>query len=592
MSDQSREDFADPWGLPAQQQDQEWPEESEPESPPPSEPTETADVQEEQPPSEAEEAPEPEPEPPEETPGPQEPPQEPEEETPQPSRAGADEPHMDESRAEDDAREVEEQQPSIRPGPLSQALAAAQSVIGSLAHTEPAPPTEAEPEPDEGTMAQEEAGPGPVPIAEEPIVEAPPEPVQVPSTELPDAPPPWVLEEAVEVEVTVDEEIVAEVPEGADLAEVVEEVVEEEFPEETASSWLTDPIEETVSEELVIELAEGEEPEPDELARLVSELAEEEVDPDQIEEVVDELDVETVTIERVDDEPPTVSVQGAEQSWWSGEEAATAEDRRDVDWSDEDEAATEPFEEPGEAAPSGDWWGGERPTETAKEVEPVQEVEADEPVADAAPEEPVDEQEPAAAEWSTEEPVQPVGEHAPEENIPIRLTGEVGKEEEEGDTTPAAYSQLAAAAGTDERESPIEPSVAPAVEWGALWRESAQGWVEDESGQATWRPIVTTTPVLSDWEVDTYLGVVAGEAMVPVNVKELAGGLRTVAGGRGGGYEKELGRSRAAAVRSMVEEAVARGSHAVIGAKVDYEAVGNALLVTASGTAVTLKSRG
>jgi uncharacterized protein YbjQ (UPF0145 family) len=164
---------------------------------------------------------------------------------------------------------------------------------------------------------------------------------------------------------------------------------------------------------------------------------------------------------------------------------------------------------------------------------------------------------------------------------------------EEADTTPAAYAELAASlAGTEQREQEAASSMAPAVEWGALWRESAQGWVEDDEGGATWRPIVATTPVLSDWEVDTYLGVVAGETVIGAHAgKDFTSGIRSLVGARSSSYEKDLARGRAGAIRSMVDEAVARGAHGVIGVEVDYTYLGAALLVTASGTAVTLKTK-
>ncbi len=211
---------------------------------------------------------------------------------------------------------------------------------------------------------------------------------------------------------------------------------------------------------------------------------------------------------------------------------------------------------------------------------------------------------------------------APEKGREHETMHEKVVDESEGDeenTTPSAYGQLAAASdrepdspgwGADAgavtqkdlptreqraREEPAaqEAVASPALEWGALWRESAQGWVEDEEGRATWRPIVATTPFLSDWEVDTYLGVVAGEAVLgPQAGKDLATGIRDLVRGRGPGYEKEIAQGRSAAIRAMVEDAVARGAHAVVAVKVDYESVAGTLLVTATGTAVTLKSRG
>ncbi|MDP8958180.1 MAG: YbjQ family protein [Actinomycetota bacterium] len=85
----------------------------------------------------------------------------------------------------------------------------------------------------------------------------------------------------------------------------------------------------------------------------------------------------------------------------------------------------------------------------------------------------------------------------------------------------------------------------------------------------------------------------AGEAVLgPQAGKDLATGIRDLVRGRGPGYEKEIAQGRSAAIRAMVEDAVARGAHAVVAVKVDYESVAGTLLVTATGTAVTLKSRG
>ena len=109
--------------------------------------------------------------------------------------------------------------------------------------------------------------------------------------------------------------------------------------------------------------------------------------------------------------------------------------------------------------------------------------------------------------------------------------------------------------------------------WGALWRQSAQGWVEDPAGRAVWRPIVTTSATLSEWEVDTYLGLVTGE--LAISSDNLEGGLRS---------------ARQDAVERMVDDALARGAHAVIGVSVDLVEVGGSVVVSAAGTAVTLKT--
>jgi uncharacterized protein YbjQ (UPF0145 family) len=97
--------------------------------------------------------------------------------------------------------------------------------------------------------------------------------------------------------------------------------------------------------------------------------------------------------------------------------------------------------------------------------------------------------------------------------------------------------------------------------------------VEDPAGRAVWRPIVTTSASLSEWEVDTYLGLVTGE--LAISADNLEGSLRS---------------ARQDAVDRMVDDALARGAHAVIGVSVDLVEVSRRVVVSAAGTAVTLKT--
>jgi uncharacterized protein YbjQ (UPF0145 family) len=101
---------------------------------------------------------------------------------------------------------------------------------------------------------------------------------------------------------------------------------------------------------------------------------------------------------------------------------------------------------------------------------------------------------------------------------------------------------------------------------------------------------VTTTNTIEGRPVVAYLGVVAGETILGVNVfKDIAAGFRNIVGGRAGKYEQELRRGRETAMREMVSEAEALGADAVIGVDVDYETVGGQMLmITAAGTAVKL----
>ena len=103
--------------------------------------------------------------------------------------------------------------------------------------------------------------------------------------------------------------------------------------------------------------------------------------------------------------------------------------------------------------------------------------------------------------------------------------------------------------------------------------------------------IVTTTPSVEGRSVQTYLGVVTGEAILGANIfRDLFAGIRDVIGGRSGSYEKVLREARDAALREMQAEASRLGADAVIGVDLDYETVsqGTMLMVTCSGTAVRL----
>ncbi len=106
--------------------------------------------------------------------------------------------------------------------------------------------------------------------------------------------------------------------------------------------------------------------------------------------------------------------------------------------------------------------------------------------------------------------------------------------------------------------------------------------------------IFTTTSSIEGREIDRYLGIVFGDAVVGVNVfKDLLGGLRDLVGGRSGTYERELGAARDSALANLMEQARQVGADAVIGVDFDYEVLGSnngMLMVTASGTAVALKS--
>lgn len=80
-----------------------------------------------------------------------------------------------------------------------------------------------------------------------------------------------------------------------------------------------------------------------------------------------------------------------------------------------------------------------------------------------------------------------------------------------------------------------------------------------------------------------------GEAILGANIfRDVFAGIRDIVGGRSAAYEQELGRARETAMREMEERAAALGAGAVVGVDLDYEVINNMLMVSASGTAVTI----
>ena len=102
--------------------------------------------------------------------------------------------------------------------------------------------------------------------------------------------------------------------------------------------------------------------------------------------------------------------------------------------------------------------------------------------------------------------------------------------------------------------------------------------------------IVTTTPSIDGKTISAYHGVVVGEAILGANVfRDIFAGITDIIGGRSGAYEQELGKAREMALAELEERAAAKGANAVVGVDLDYEVINNMLMVSASGTAVTVR---
>lgn len=102
--------------------------------------------------------------------------------------------------------------------------------------------------------------------------------------------------------------------------------------------------------------------------------------------------------------------------------------------------------------------------------------------------------------------------------------------------------------------------------------------------------LIVTTDAIEGRRVVEYLGIVSGDAIVGANIfRDVFARVRDVVGGRAGGYEAALQGAKQGAMEDMVQEAKARGADAVIGVDLDYEVVGDSMLmVSANGTAVKL----
>ncbi len=103
--------------------------------------------------------------------------------------------------------------------------------------------------------------------------------------------------------------------------------------------------------------------------------------------------------------------------------------------------------------------------------------------------------------------------------------------------------------------------------------------------------ILTTTDNIDGRRITAYKGIVVGEAIMGANiVRDLFAGITDIIGGRSGAYESKLQDSRETALAELQARAEALGANAVVGIDLDYEVVGQSMLmVSASGTAVVVE---
>jgi uncharacterized protein YbjQ (UPF0145 family) len=99
--------------------------------------------------------------------------------------------------------------------------------------------------------------------------------------------------------------------------------------------------------------------------------------------------------------------------------------------------------------------------------------------------------------------------------------------------------------------------------------------------------LISTTPAIDGKRVVKYYGMVSGEGIAAASMIKvrLPGSKR-----RAVEYLKTWKMAKELAINEMVDEANIFGANAVLSAKLEYEKVGQRMLmVSASGTAVTLE---
>ncbi|HPC38743.1 MAG TPA: heavy metal-binding domain-containing protein [Exilispira sp.] len=100
--------------------------------------------------------------------------------------------------------------------------------------------------------------------------------------------------------------------------------------------------------------------------------------------------------------------------------------------------------------------------------------------------------------------------------------------------------------------------------------------------------IISTTPNLEGKTIKSYIGIVSGEAILGANIfRDFFANITDIIGGRAASYESELRKAKDIALKEMMEQATFLGANAVVGVDLDYETIGQSMLmVSTSGTAV------
>ena len=102
--------------------------------------------------------------------------------------------------------------------------------------------------------------------------------------------------------------------------------------------------------------------------------------------------------------------------------------------------------------------------------------------------------------------------------------------------------------------------------------------------------IITTTPNIEGKQIQEYLGLVTGEAILGAHIgRDILASITDIVGGRSTEYEEEIQKARVIAVEEMTSEAKPKGGDAIVGVDLDYEVIRQGMLmVSVTGTAVKI----
>ena len=92
--------------------------------------------------------------------------------------------------------------------------------------------------------------------------------------------------------------------------------------------------------------------------------------------------------------------------------------------------------------------------------------------------------------------------------------------------------------------------------------------------------IITTTQSIEGRKITAYHGVVVGEAIMGANVvRDLFAGITDIIGGRSGAHEQKLADACQVAFEEIEVRAAKLGANAIVGVDLDYEVVGDSMLM-------------